>query len=48
MVKSRITRSVLCAGVAAAEADAEAIVMVGVQSIQSGAENVESINIGFR
>ena len=47
-MKSRITRSVLGAGVAAAEADAEAIVMVGVQIIRRGAENVESINVGFR
>ena len=31
MVKSRLTRSVLGAGVAAAEADAEAIVIVGLR-----------------
>ena len=48
MVKSRITRSVLGAGVAGAEADAEAIVTVGIRSIRRGAENVESINVGFR
>ena len=30
MVKSRITRSVLGAGIAAAEADAEAIIIVGI------------------
>ena len=48
MVKSRITRSVLGAGVAVAEADAEAIAMVGIRSIRRGAENVESINVGFR
>ena len=47
MVKSRITRSVSGAGVAA-EADAEAIVMVGIQRIRRGAEDVESINVGFR
>ena len=47
MVKSRITRSVLGAGVAA-EADAEAIVTVGIRSIRWGAENVEAINVGFR
>ena len=47
MVKPPITRSVLGAGVAAAEADAEAIVTVGIQSIRRGAENVESINLGF-
>ena len=47
MVKSRITRSVLGAGVAAAEADMEAIVTVGIQSIRRGAENVESINVGI-
>ena len=48
MVKSRIMRSVLGAGVATAEADAEAIVMVGIRSIRRGAENVESIKVGFR
>ena len=48
MVKSRITRSVLGAGLAAAEADAEAIVTVGIRNIRRGAENVESINVGFR
>ena len=47
MVKSHITRSVSGAGVAA-EADAEAIITVGIQSIQRGVENVESINVGFR
>ena len=47
MVKSRITRSVSGAGVAA-EADAEAIVTVGIRSIRRGAENVESINVDFR
>ena len=47
MVKSRITRSVSGAGVAA-EADAEAIVTVGIQSIRRGVENVESIHVGFR
>ena len=47
MVKSRITRSVLGAGVDA-EADAEAIVTVGIRSIPRGAENVVSINVGFR
>ena len=46
MVKSRITRSGLGAGVAAA--DVEAIVTVGIRSVLSGAENVESINVGFR
>ena len=46
MVKSRITRSVSGAGVAA-EADEEAIITVGFRSIQRGAENVESINVGF-
>ena len=46
MVKSRITRSVPGAGVAAA--DAEAIVTVGIRSIRRGAQNVESINVGFR
>ena len=45
MVKSCITRSMSCAGVAAA--DAEAIVTVGICSIRMGAENVESINVGF-
>ena len=48
MVKSRITRSVLGAGVAATEVDAEAIVTVGIRNIRRGAENVESINVGFR
>ena len=49
MVKSRITRSVLGAGVAAAEADTEDIIMVGIRSIQKGGvENIESINVGFR
>ena len=48
MVKSRITKSVLGTGVAAAEADAEDIIMVGIQSIRRGAENVDSINVGFR
>ena len=47
MVKSRMTRSVLGAGVAAAEADAEANVTVGIRSIRRGAENVESITVGF-
>ena len=47
MVKSRITRSVLGAGIDTAEADVEAIVTVGIQSIRRGAENVESINVGF-
>ena len=47
MVKSRITRLVLGAGVAAAEADAEAIVTVGIQNIRRGTEIVESINVGF-
>ena len=46
IVKSRITRSVSGADVAAV--DAEAIVTVGIRSIRRGAENVESINIGFR
>ena len=48
MVKSRITRLVSGADVAAA--DAEAIVTVGSRSIRSirrGVENVESINVGF-
>ena len=48
MVKSSITRSVLGAGVAAAEADAEVIVMVGIRSIRRGVENVQSINVGIR
>ena len=48
MVKSRITRSVLGAGVDAAEADAEAIVTVGIRVFGGGTENVESINVGFR
>ena len=47
MVMSHMTRSVLGAGVAA-EADAEAIVTVGIRSIRRGVENVESINVGFR
>ena len=47
MVKSRMTRLVLGAGIAA-EADAEAILTVGIQSIRRGAENVESIKEGFR
>ena len=47
MVKSRITRSELGACVAAAEADAEAIAMVGIRSVRRGAENVESINVRF-
>ena len=48
MVKSRMMRSVLGADVAAAEANAEATVTVGIRSIRRGAENVESINVGFR
>ena len=47
MVKSRITTSVLGRGVAA-EADVETIVTVGIWSIRRGAQNVESINVGFR
>ena len=44
VVKSRITRSVSGASVAAA--DAEAIVTLGIRSIRKGAENVQSINAG--
>ena len=47
MVKSRIARSVMGAGIAA-EADAKVIVTVGLRCIRRGAENVESINVGFR
>ena len=49
MVKFRIMRSVSGADVAAA--DAAGIVTVGIRSIRSirrGAENAESINVGFR
>ena len=45
-MKSRITRSVSGADVAAA--DTEAFVTVGIRSIRRGAENVESINVRFR
>ena len=45
MVKSRIRRLVSGAGVAAV--DAEAIVTVCIRSIRRGAENVESIKVGF-
>ena len=46
MVKSHIMR--LVSGIGVAAADAEAIVTVGIRSIQWGAEIVDSINVGFR
>ena len=38
----------LVSGADVAAADVEAIVTVGIRCIRRGAENVESINVGFR